>query len=268
VSTVRDGNNYMVRRIDVWQGLERSKICFTALCSFKKPSGKFLEIQPARRDLVKEYSGIMDGKKIEDLPLITNFKDLRAAYDQQATCFSMIFPGMITSILPFEKMHHTKKPLARKNLYIYAGLSIKDFKDPSIKVVETEAEEDDDLALMAAAHLYHSDRESVWSVLRQYELLDILNGAASLSHTVTFHGDPHDLRLWEPKTRRKRWFYMESASERVSDGRVLHQAKLYDEDGKHVATTLQDGAIRLSFGSEEERLKRQAYLNGEGGPKL
>jgi acyl-CoA thioesterase len=262
VSVVRDGGNYSVRRIDVSQGLERSKICFTAICSFKRPEEKFLDLQPPKRDLLSEYSKLLDGKKVHELPLKSKFKDFRAAYEKPEPSLTTIFPGMWTSILPFEKYHADQDPIDRKCLYIYSAVPQSESKDASVKATDT----DDNPALWAAAHMFHSDRESIWSVVRQFELLDILRVASSLSHTVTFHGGPDVLRFYDKKTGKPRWFFLETSADRVSDGRVMHHGHIYDQDGVLVATTIQDGAIKLNFGSEEERLKRQKALSS--GSKL
>jgi acyl-CoA thioesterase II len=151
---------------------------------------------------------------------------------------------MYTSALPLKALQKQQTPISRKNIYIYSTIS--------------EATSDQDPNLAACAHLYHSDRESVWSILRQYELLDVLDSAASLSHTVIFHGGAEQLKFHNASGRR--WFFLESWSKRVSDGRGLHEGRIYDREGNHVASTMQDGAIRLSFGSEDEKKTREEQI--------
>jgi hypothetical protein len=70
--------------------------------------------------------------------------DDRAAYHDQESCVTTLFPGMLTTILPLEAIHKDQKPIERQNLYIYT-------------TVQDEAETDPNLD--ACAHLYHTDRE-------------------------------------------------------------------------------------------------------------
>jgi len=246
VQTVRNGKNYCVRKVDVWQ-IEKSNICFSSICSFKRPEVHFLNIQRPR-NLYREYSSLFGGKSISDLEIKSGFGNLRAAYTSGGVSLTTAFPGMITSILPIEAHHQKTNPIKRQNLYVYSSIEDGSFtKNPNLD---------------ACAHLYHSDRESVWGIVRQYELLDTLDSAASLSHTVVFHSSPDQIRFNKGGTRN--WFYLETGSERVSDGRGLHQGRIYDEDGNHIATTMQDGGIRLSKLSEEDIKERERKLNLPG----
>jgi acyl-CoA thioesterase len=74
VRTIRDGGNYSVRQIDVCQ--EDGVICFTGICSFKKSDAKFMDIQ-VRQNMEEKYSALLGGKKAAELPINSNFKDLR-----------------------------------------------------------------------------------------------------------------------------------------------------------------------------------------------
>jgi acyl-CoA thioesterase len=158
---------------------------------------------------------------------------------------TQLIPGMITSILPFEAVHKHERPVFRQNLYIYS--TIKD-----------DAPGSDDPHLNAAAHCFHSDRESVWSCIRQYDLLPVLDSAASLSHTVIFHTGLDKIRFHTNNGRR--WFYLETGSKRVSDGRLLHKGKIYDAEGNHLMTTMQDGAIRLNWDEDEKNQAQEKIM--------
>lgn len=160
------------------------------------------------------------------------------------------FPGLYTSILPFDEYHKDIAPRSRHSMYIYSTIS-DDTSPP-------------DPNLAACAHLYHSDRESVWSIMRQYELIEVLEIASSLSHTVIFHTGPDKIKFHD--VRGRRWFYLETGSDRVGDGRGVHKGRIYDRDGNHVASTMQDGAIRVKWKTEEQ--KRLKLERMHGGPKL
>lgn len=143
-----------------------------------------------------------------------------------------------------EELHKKQEAIARENIYAYS--SVYDDDEPR------------DANLDACAHAYHSDRESVWGIVRQFGLLDVLDSAASLSHTVTFHTGAEQI-AFRNEDGSRRYFYLETGCERLADGRGLHQGRIFDESGNHVATTLQDGAIRLRWKDEaikKERIKR------------
>jgi Thioesterase-like superfamily len=171
----------------------------------------------------------------------------------QEPCYSSAFAGVYTSILDFDKVHKQLSPLNRHNLYIFS--TIYDDNSPF------------DPNLDACAHLYHSDRESVWSILRQFDLLDVLDVASSLSHTVVFHAGADKLRFRGEDGKRK-WFYQETWSKRLSDARSLHEGRIYDGNGYHVASTMQDGAIRLKPIGVEGFRQREMLILGKTGAKL
>ena len=74
---------------------------------------------------------------------------------------------------------------------------------------------------------------------------------ASLSHTVIFHNSGPALALGRSETEDKqqqqeKWFVQEVWTDRVVDGRTVHKSRIYSEDGVHVASTMQDGLLRLA----------------------
>jgi acyl-CoA thioesterase len=75
VSVVRNGGNYCVRSVQVWQG-DESQVCFSGMCSFKRPEPNFLSVQEPQ-NMEKKYSSILAGKKVKDLPIRNDFKDMR-----------------------------------------------------------------------------------------------------------------------------------------------------------------------------------------------
>jgi acyl-CoA thioesterase len=123
--------------------------------------------------------------------------------------------------------------------------------------------------LHAIAHLYASDRNSLFIIPNHLELGDKFTRMASLSHTVIFHvgldellmsnellctpadvvpTQPNELSKFAPETPRERkWFMQESWMTRASEGRGLHMSRLWDyETGLHIASTIQDGLVRFS----------------------
>jgi acyl-CoA thioesterase len=98
------------------------------------------------------------------------------------------------------------------------------------------------------------------AIIKSYELTDVFDAALSLSHTVVFHVGGEGLSFHD-RSGQKRWFYQENKSERIADGRALHKGKIYSRDGVLVATTMQDGALKLKPMTEAERKRREKWLN-------
>lgn len=79
VRRIRDGGNYCLRSVDVFQESEAAAFgktpCFIATVSFKRPekgSGKYKEFnhQSLPRDhITTTYRSVLDGKDFEDHPL-------------------------------------------------------------------------------------------------------------------------------------------------------------------------------------------------------
>ncbi|CAN9104049.1 unnamed protein product [Alternaria alternata] len=127
----------------------------------------------------------------------------------------------------------------------------------------------------ACAHLYASDRNSLFIVPNHLGRPRDYTRMASLSHSVVFHVGSKDLlmtsepridhpnadpTLWEDgslplcnleehkdgdKDGRK-WFVQEAWLTRATGGRALHTSRMWDyKRGVHIATTFQDGLIRF-----------------------
>jgi acyl-CoA thioesterase len=123
-----------------------------------------------------------------------------------------------------------------------------------------------DANLHAVAHLYASDRNSLFIIPNLLGVGDKFTRMASLSHTVIFHVGVDQLLVPdEPvdkppnaaptqrsasgpseKSKERKWFMQESWTTRATGGRGLHTSRLWDPaTGVHLATTIQDGLIRL-----------------------
>jgi hypothetical protein len=224
-------------------------ICFTCICSFKKTEHRFIDVQE-KRDLEKQYASLLKGKNVEDLPVRSDIQDARFAANSLHEPCVVAFPGIYTTLLPFEELHKALAPIDRKSLFIYTTI------DDSIP-------EEHDPNLDACAHLYHSDRESIYSMIRQYELWDLLGSASSLSHTVTFHVGAEQLRFRD-RSGKRRWFWSETGCKRVSDGRGLHDGRIYASDGVFVASAIQDGMLKLKEMTAEEVKKKSDWATGGG----
>lgn len=250
MQVIRNGRGYCVRSVIVRQQ-DDPTICFTCICSFKKTEPGSLNVQE-KQDLQKKYASLLKGKTVEDFPIRSDIQDARfSALNNQEPCL-VAFPGIHTTLLPFEELYKTLAPIDRKSLFIYTTIS------------DEKSEQEHDPNLEACAHLYHSDRESIYSMIRQYELFNILGAASSLSHTVTFHVGADQLRF-RGESGKRRWFWSETGVKRVADGRGLHDGRIYDSDGVLIASAMQDGMLKLKEMSPEEVKKKGLWAIGGVG---
>ena len=101
----------------------------------------------------------------------------------------------------------------------------------------------------ACAHLYASDRNSLFIVARHFEISDKFTHMASLSHTVVFHTPASDILLQNHSE--KHWICQEVWTTRAGGGRAMHHSRIIGPGGAHVATTFQEGMIRVGLGENQ-----------------
>jgi len=65
VHTVRNGRNYCVRRVDVWQE-DEGNLCFSSICSFKNADAQAFDIQTTV-NIEEKYTSLLGGKTVDDL---------------------------------------------------------------------------------------------------------------------------------------------------------------------------------------------------------
>ena len=103
----------------------------------------------------------------------------------------------------------------------------------------------DAASLDAAAHIYASDRNSLFLIQRALGYEHVRLSSGSLAHTVILNGSARELGMrgvnGEPK-----WFVQEAWTSNSGAGRGTHESRLWDfEEGRVVATTCQDGMMRI-----------------------
>lgn len=122
-----------------------------------------------------------------------------------------------------------------------------------------------DLNLHAAAHLYASDRNSLFLIQHAAGFQRIRTNMASLSHTVIFHQPADALRMVDDQGKPK-WFVQESWTTFSADKRGCHNSYLWDfEKGLVLATTIQDGMMRfpnVDVGLQENNPSTMARVEG------
>lgn len=102
----------------------------------------------------------------------------------------------------------------------------------------------------ACAHLYASDRNSLFIVANHLDVGDTFTSMASLSHTVVFH-TPFSKFLMHPDDGNEDagvWFSKEDWTTRAAGGRGMHHCRMIGPGGVHVATSMQEGMVRIGKG--------------------
>jgi acyl-CoA thioesterase len=132
--------------------------------------------------------------------------------------------------------------------------------------------------LHAIAHIYASDRNSLFVIGDHLEISADARRIATISHTVIFHVGVEDLLFSnepagkpknaaptervtdsdsapDPESKERKWYMQEVWTDRAEGGRGLHRSRIWDPDtGVHVATTIQDGLVRFKDDSSPPKL--------------
>jgi acyl-CoA thioesterase len=116
-----------------------------------------------------------------------------------------------------------------------------------------------DLNLHACAHLYASDRNSMYLIpnaVKEWGQPGMVS-MSSLSHTVVFHTGGEGLRWKEEEEEEehgeKGYFCQEAWTSRSGGNRAVHESRIWSREGLLVATTLQDGVVRVVMDPKKDR---------------
>ncbi|TKA33380.1 hypothetical protein B0A54_14076 [Friedmanniomyces endolithicus] len=205
VRIIRDGG-YSTRGVNVVQESDPG-VCFTCICSFKKPekeSTPSIDIRQ-RLDLRKEFSAVLMNKQPHeheempgvDAPWYWEFSKRNGGYTD-----------------PFPGLH-----LHKVDMDLYNNPKASDGLD-------------------------HRN-------LKYYSVRGDMPAMGSLSHTVIFHGTAEEFDMIDRKTGGARWFCQEAWTGGARQGRGTHQSRMWADDGLHIATSLQDGMVRLRTEGQE-----------------
>ncbi|KAK5687017.1 hypothetical protein LTS10_001154 [Elasticomyces elasticus] len=241
VRTIRNGG-YSTRGVDVVQESDPG-VCFTCICSFKKPektSTPSIDVRP-RLDLQHEFGAVLSDKKPHehqempgvDAPWYWEFSKRNGGYTDP-------FPGLHLQKVDMDA-HNTSKPPH--------GLDHRNLKYYSVRGDMPSVEEDPNMHL--CAHLYASDRNSLFVISNHLGIGNDYSQMGSLSHTVILHGTAEELDMIDRRTGKARWFCQEAWTGGSRQGRGTHQSRMWADDGLHIATTLQDGMVRLAMEGQE-----------------
>ncbi|KAI5251464.1 Thioesterase/thiol ester dehydrase-isomerase [Aureobasidium subglaciale] len=233
VQTIRNGRSYCTRLVNVTQA-EGNGICFTCTCSFKLPEESHFDVQE-KIDLDQQYGHVLAEKRPEDweevsgmdVPWYTNRRKLTGRNDA--------FPGLECRKVDMTSHNASLSPFDRRQLFFYRAIGNLP-PDPNIH---------------ACAHLYASDRNSLFIVARHLEISDKFTHMASLSHTVVFHCPSLLLMMQDQESGERTWFAQEVWTTRAGGGRGMHHSRIIGPGGADVASTFQEGMIRVGRGENQ-----------------
>lgn len=256
-----------------------SVLCFVATIGFKRDeSGKHQGLKPQRRDfdhqalprdwLAQEYGAVLFRKlAFEDWPLCQGMDGLwnTSMSIEKWKQRGDAFPGLEMRKVDMSGYNPDPKSMpiggaqggddgkaARswRLLLLYRliddgeGLSGSIDKDKDKSKHKMGA--DDIINLHACAHLYASDRNSLFLPHRALGFQDTRGQTGSLSHTVNFHGHAKDWLMIDQQTGKAKEYVQEIWTSDSGADRVMHNSRLWDKTtGRIIASTVQDGMMRI-----------------------
>ena len=238
VKRIRDGRSFASREVSVMIEGDTAGPVFTSTCSFKKTEPSILDVQEPV-DLWKVYGASLRNKRPEDSEEVPGvdvpwYWKLRSETGQNDE-----FPGLDMRKADMTEYNRDRHPLERKGLIFYRGVGHLP-QDPNLHL---------------CAHLYASDRNSLYIVTNQLDVGDLYTQMSSLVHQTSFHGNIENLMFGPSKSddsqmddssESGRWYCKEDTTLRVANGRAMLHGRLFASNGAHIATATQDGLIRFA----------------------
>ncbi|KAJ9659269.1 hypothetical protein H2201_007419 [Coniosporium apollinis] len=238
VRNVRDGKLFCTRAVDASQA---RGVCFTCTCSFKRSESSPISHQEPI-NLAEQYA--LGQKKPEDWPEAPGVDSPWFWEAIVANGDNYPFPGLSIRKVDMTSYNKDRSPTQRRQLQYYSVLG-------SLPPLSSAPN------LHACAHLYASDRNSDFVITNHMDVGNDFTHMASLSHSVVFHAEPEALSMVDEQGK-PRWFCQEARMTRAGGNRGMHESRLVDEGGVHVATTWQDALVRFGgrMGTVEELAER------------
>lgn len=216
---------------------------FTCICSFKLAEAESLDVQ-APIDIWEKYK-LGRSTRVRDFPEAPGY-DVpwywRETKEQKKE--NDVFPGLWTRQADLTRYNEGRHPLDKRQLVFYR--TIGDLPD-----------DDENANLHLVAHLYASDRNSLFHVANAVGLGDDYSVMGSLVHQVIFHTGVEDLKFAKDRgdddddDESAEWFVKEDAVTRYVAGRGLFYSRVWNPKGKHVMTVTQDGMVRIQPDKEK-----------------
>jgi len=229
VEVIRDGGGYCQRQVNVTQDSTKG-VCFTCVCSFKRPEPSYNE-RKLKVDLREKYNSVLKNKRPEDWPECPGVDSPYWWEIEQGRGWVDPYPGLNMRKVDMTAYNSPRPTLERRQLQYY-------------KIIGAMPPITEDANLHACAHLYASDRNGLFPIPNFLDLGNDYIAIASLNHTVIFHVEADGLRMTEDDGS-THWFVQEAAIDKIAHGRALAASRLWREDGMHVASCFQDGMLRM-----------------------
>ncbi|KAK0945317.1 hypothetical protein LTR48_000795 [Friedmanniomyces endolithicus] len=235
VYVIRDGRSYATRIVNVTQAQGKG-ICFTCTCSFKVSETNPLDVQE-KVDLWSKYKDVLGGNKPSDFEESPGMDVPWYWRRRRETGLNDAFPGLTARKVDMQRYNESRHPLDRRQLILYRTLG----------------DLPDDPNMHLCAHLYASDRNSLYIVANHLDIGDVWTQMGSLVHSVTFHSGMDEM-WFRPASENQsplddpdgRWYCKEDRTDRVANGRAVFSSKVWSSSGTHVASVSQDGMIRVT----------------------
>lgn len=237
VQKIRDGRSFSTRIVHVTQG-ESDNICFSGLFSFKIPETSWLDVQD-QVNLWEQYKVVLQGKRPKDFPEVAGM-DVPCYWKmRKETGHNDKFPGLENTQVDMTAYNKDRHPLDRRTLLFYRAIGQLP-PDPN---------------LHRCAHLYATDRNSLFHVVNHMDVGDLYTQMSTLVHNTVFHSTTKNLMFGPSESNQTpmddtsaegRWFAQEDWFTRTSLGRSMFQGRMWASDGTHVATMVQDGLLRYT----------------------
>ncbi|GME26321.1 Acyl-CoA thioesterase [Neofusicoccum parvum] len=224
VRTVRDGGRYCTRTVEVVQEHNKTGICFTCTCSFKRDETASVDCQE-QVDLRELYKVALGDKRPDEWPEAPGvdspwYWEASAKNDN----YTDPFPGLSLRKVDMSAYNAPRKPLDRRQLQFYTTIG-------SMPPASQDAN------LHACAHLYASDRNGLFVITNHLGAGDDYSAMATLSHSVVFHVGAKELEMAEQDGRdARKWYCQESRDGLVKMEKTGQLAeKLQERFGPSVA---------------------------------
>ena len=272
VRRVRDGGIYCLRTVDVYQdskaGEGGTTPMFVASVSFKRDESAkqkkgwrrhFEHQSNLPNHIDTKYKSVLQGKTFHDHAFAAGGDGIWS--NQMSWKLwkerGEAFPGLEMRKVDMRRFNGRAVEggkdggeVARRwrLLMFYRLLREQDvLESQRITDKSTQGDEDeDDLNLHACAHLYASDRNSLFLGQRALGFETIIGQMGSLAHTVIFHGPPSRMQMVDDNGKQK-MYVQESWTSNSGADRLCHHGELWDYDeGRVIATTMQDGMMRIA----------------------
>ncbi len=204
-------------------------------------------------DLWKEFAPALAGKKPKDFEEVPGMDVPWYWRRRKETGQNDQFPGLESRKVDMTPYNQDKHPLRRKGLIFYRPIGLLP----------------DDPNMHLCAHLYASDRNSLYIVANQMDVGDLYTAMSSLVHTTAFHGDMSSLMFGRSQSQSHpmddtsgsgKWFCKEDFTLRAGQGRAMLHGRIWAADGTHICTVNQDGMIRFARKPDATEEEKAAVL--------